>query len=275
MNTYDCAPTLTDSQVLEFCKNGFLLLEGVVPRAINERTTEYLEVEPGMEPTGILKEEWFVENVICNPHVAGAVRSLLGANFHLPVLMSNHRRRCPSPVVGGWHVDGGSLHDGRLHYLQVFYYPQDTPLALGPTELLPGSHFMLNQQRFMAHYGRIRGALSSAAPAGSIFLTVYSIWHRAGTATAHGLRNLLKYFYWRTVPPQRDWVREPDFDFAHANDEIAGPQYGEQFRACRDAAALFLWLCGKSDGYAFQGGQAWPIPARRLSTPFGMPAGLE
>jgi hypothetical protein len=227
-----------------------------------------------MEPTAILQEDWFNEHVICNPQAAGAVRSLLGANFHLPVLMSNHRRRCPAPVVGGWHVDGGSLYGPQLNYLQVFYYPQDTPLELGPTELLPGSHFMRNQQRFMAHYGRIRGAVASAAPAGSIFLTVYSIWHRAGSATAHGLRNLLKYFYWRTVPPQRDWIRDPEFDGATANFEIAGPQYGEQFRACRDASEMFLWLCGKSEGYAFQGGQAWPLPARRIGAPFGLPESL-
>ena len=30
METYDCKPTLNDSEVLEVCKNGFLMLEGVV-----------------------------------------------------------------------------------------------------------------------------------------------------------------------------------------------------------------------------------------------------
>ena len=29
--TFDCTATLTDSQVLEFCKTGYLLLESVVP----------------------------------------------------------------------------------------------------------------------------------------------------------------------------------------------------------------------------------------------------
>ena len=28
-----------------------------------------------------------------------------------------------------------------------------------------------------------------------------------------GVRNLLKYQYWRTVEPERDWIIEPDFDF--------------------------------------------------------------
>ena len=34
MRTYDCKPTLTDRQVLEFCKRGFLMLEGVVPELV-------------------------------------------------------------------------------------------------------------------------------------------------------------------------------------------------------------------------------------------------
>ena len=35
MKTRRCEPTLTDTQVLKFCRNGFLLLEGVVPDETN------------------------------------------------------------------------------------------------------------------------------------------------------------------------------------------------------------------------------------------------
>jgi hypothetical protein len=64
----------------------------------------------------------------------------------------------------------------------------------------------------MAQYGQIRGTYYAAAPAGSVFLTVYSVWHRRSASTASGLRNLLKYNYWRTSPPQRSWLEEPGFD---------------------------------------------------------------
>lgn len=86
--TYDCAPTLTDNQVLEFCQQGFLMLEGVVPDEVNRRTFAYLEENTYYEPAEILKEDWFVNNVIGNPQAAGAVRSLLGKNFGLPIMMS-------------------------------------------------------------------------------------------------------------------------------------------------------------------------------------------
>ena len=35
--TYDCKPTLTDSEILEFCKAGFIKLDGVVPKWVNDK----------------------------------------------------------------------------------------------------------------------------------------------------------------------------------------------------------------------------------------------
>src|SRR5689334_15461573 len=109
MRTYDCEPALNDRQVLEFCKNGFLMLEAAVPEEINRKTVAYLDGDPSLEPTGILEEEWFLRHVILNPQAAGVVRSLLGRDFGLPILMSNHRARGPLPAQG-WHRDGGSRY---------------------------------------------------------------------------------------------------------------------------------------------------------------------
>ena len=103
--TYDCEPTLTDSQVLAFCKEGFLLLPGVVPERVNQQCMDYLngygrsrsliagaEVPSG-EPSEILLEEWFVDGVITAPVVAGAVRSRFRSSIS---------RHCPrmSAAVG-------------------------------------------------------------------------------------------------------------------------------------------------------------------------------
>jgi len=272
--TYDCPPTLTDTQVLEFCKNGFLMLEGVVPDEINRRTLEYINANPVAEPSAILCEPWFMDNVMCNPQAAGAVRCLLGRDFGLPILMSNHRVKTPVPAQD-WHRDGGSQFSYDLNYLQVFYYPEACTVEMGPTELLPGSHFLFSHSTYMGHYGAIRGSYRAAAPAGSIFITIYQIWHRRSASTVAGLRNLLKYNYFRTTAPQRDWIREPNFDFATADYALHGaPTFRQQFRDCNDSARLFLWLCGQSEQYHVVGGQSWPVPANRLDVPFGTPEGL-
>ena len=274
LKTYDCEPTLTDSQVVEFCQNGYLLLEGVVDDEVNRRTMQYCDQYPDGEPSAILKEDWFAEGVIANPAAAGAVRSLLGADFHLPVLMSNHRLKCPETIIGGWHVDGNFHYTPELNFLQVFYYPQDTPIEMGPTQVLPGSHLIRNKSKFMGHLDSIRGIVSTAAPAGSIFLTIYHIWHRRGHSTAAGIRNLLKYFYWRTTPPKRDWVIEADFDFATAEYGTPVAGYVEQFRDTVKIAEMFLWLCGRHESFRNLGGQSWPLPADRNDTPYGFPSGL-
>ena len=286
--TYNCEPTLTDRQVLEFCKTGYAMFEGVVPDEINRKVMEYCDQYPVPEPRGILQADWFVEHVIVNPIVAGALRSLLGANLHLPIKMANHRIECPMmaekeaqefPVMSGvWHVDGNYRYTPELNFLQVFYYPQDTPLELGPTQIVPGSHLIRNKGKFMFHLDGIRGAIPTAAPAGSIFITVYHIWHRRGPSTASGIRNLLKYFYWRTTPPKRDWIIEPEFDFASA-DYAGGPAgnygYVELFRDVIKVAEMFLWLCGHHESFQNLGGQSWPLTADRNDAPYGFPDGLS
>ncbi len=256
---YDCEPTLTDQQVIDFCKNGFAMLKAVVPDEVNRRTTEFLDRHSQMGPVEILDEEWFVDNVIKNAQAAGAVRSLLGEDFALPMHMSNHRVQCPLAMSGGWHRDGGAVDPPRLESLQVFYYPQDTPAELGPTEVLPSSHLLRIKRRYMTQYGSIRQAVQTVAPAGSIFITHYSIWHRATSSTASGIRNLLKYNYRRTAAPRRDWVADPQCDFTKI-DFSTGRQMPEKWHDTVRVARMFLWLCGREE-FEFEGGQAWPITA--------------
>ena len=159
---YDCEPTLTDQQVIEFCKNGFMMLEAVVPDDINRRTPEFVDRNADLSPltatigAEIMDEAWFVDHIIKNQQAAGAVRSLLGKDFISPMIMSNHRVECPHATSGGWHRDGGAVDSPRLDSLQVFYYPQDTPAELGPTEVLPTSHFLRIKRRYMTQYGSIR-----------------------------------------------------------------------------------------------------------------------
>lgn len=279
--TCDCEQTLTDRDVIDFCRNGYLVLEGVVPDAINRKVIQYLdEVDDSLEPSPLMGQEWFVEGVLKNPQAAGAVRSLLGRDFTLPVVLCNHRGTMPS-AAQGWHRDGGSIHTHELDYLQVFYYPQDCPLDFGPTEVLPGSHFMRLKANMMANFGQIEGAVRAAAPAGSIFLTVYSIWHRRSASTARAtpenpFRNLLKYNYWRTAPPQRDWKTDPGFDFSTVNFNPPNAPF-EQFQGGIAAARMFCWLSGLEDQYRKMGGQGWPVvpTVRDGVEQMGLPVGLR
>ena len=144
--TYDCEPTLNDQQVFEFCRKGYLALEGVVEDEVNHRMMDFVDEHPEHQPLELLTEDWFVDGVFKNPQAAGAVRSLLGKNFKLPQTLCNHRAQCPAPPQG-WHRDGGSIYTPRLDYLQVFYYPQDTSKEAGPHRSHPRLPLRANQSQ--------------------------------------------------------------------------------------------------------------------------------
>ncbi len=268
LKSYDCEPTLTDRQVIHFCRDGYCKLEAAVPRDVTDRVLDFFEQNPDHHnnATPLMAEDWFVEGVVLNHDAVGAVRSLLGANFGLPQLMSNHAGKCPDLETLGWHVDGGNMHTFAVNYLQVFCLPQDTTVEMGPTQILPGSHTLLGQSALVSRYGAIRGAIHCTGPAGTIYITCYPIWHRRYKATSGpGFRHLLKYNYFRNSPPKRDWVIEPDFEPVKGavefnSLEAGGLPYRRNFLDSYDAARMYMWLCGLEHEFKYIGGIAWPGP---------------
>jgi hypothetical protein len=259
------APTLSDGEVLEFCKTGILQLEAVIPESTNEWIAEFVDREVDRDPlvtaqNDLLAEERFMAEVVLNPEVAGVTRSLLGERFHLPDWLVNHRLAGPI-TARPWHIDAGSKFERNLQLLQIFYYPKDATPEMGPTLFLPGSHLIPIAREELEHFGHLAGQLMTTAPAGSVFFTAYSIWHRQPRKRADGVRNLLKWDCWRTVPPQRDWILEEDFDFARADYAFENEYFADSTRRWQSVprvAELFLWVCGREADFHHQGGASWP-----------------
>ena len=272
--TYDCSPTLDDNGVLEFCKKGFLTLEAVVDDETNRRTNEYAEEHSGLEPNELLDQEWFLNGVIKNEYAAGAIRSLLGKDFGLPILISNQRTQTPMPAQE-WHVDGNHKFGPQLEYLQVFYLPQECSREMGPTEIIPGSHFLFSHMDAMRQIGRVRGSYHASAPAGSIVITHYGVWHRRSESSAQSIRNNLKYSYWRRSAPARDWRIDSNFDVETADYTSPEPTYRKQHRPEHDTAEMYLWLRGEHDKFQVIGGQGWPLTGHGNDSPYGIPQGIQ
>ena len=259
------APTLTDSEVLEFCKTGMLKLEAVIPESTNEWVARFVDKEVDRDPlvavqNNLLAEERFVREVLLHPEVAGVTRSLLGERFQLPDWLANHRLEGPK-AERPWHVDAGSKFERTLKMLQIFYYPKDATTEMGPTLFLPGSHLVPIAREELEHFGHLAGQLMTESPAGSVFFTAYSIWHRQPRKRADGVRNLLKWDCWRTVPPQRDWILDEGFDLARADYQFESEYFADATRIWQSVprvAELFLWLCGREEDFHHQGGASWP-----------------
>jgi hypothetical protein len=258
----DIKPTMTDQAVLDFCKTGIHIVEEVIPEATNRWVTDYLNQE-GATPNELVRDKRYIEEVLLHPEVAGAARSLLGENFQLPDWMANHRLVGPMPAKQ-WHVDGGSGFERLCNLLQVFYIPQSNTKEMGPTLFLPGSHIVPIAREELDHFGHLAGQAATVAPAGSVFFTAYSIWHRQSEKIDQSTRNLLKWEFWRTVPPKRDWVVAPDFDFAGADYSYTNPYFSgatRKWQSVLRVAEMFYWLCGKKDEYNVVGGSGWPFSA--------------
>ncbi len=252
-------PTLTDDDVLQFCKTGFLVLEGVIPDSTNEWVFDYLDREDAPQ-SALVKDERFIAEVFLHPRVAGVARSLLGENFALPEKMASHRLVGPKKV-GQWHMDGGAQFERTCTHLHVFYIPQDNTKEMGPTYFLPGSHLVPITREELQHFGHLAGQVQSNGPAGTVFFAHQSIWHRQAVKTDQSVRNLLKWNFWRTVPPVRDWIMDPDFDFGRVDfsldsEYFAGP--ARKWQSVPRVAEMFTWMCGKSDNFRWFGGSGWP-----------------
>jgi len=252
-------PTLTDEDVLDFCKTGFLMLEGVIPASTNRWVFAYLDQE-GADPLQLVKNECFIEEVLLHPAVTGVIRSLLGAHFQLPEGMGNHRLEGPVDA-NYWHIDGGSNFERTCELLQVFYIPQTNTPEMGPTLFLPGSHLVPVAREDLERFGDLAGQTMTDAPAGSVFFTAYSLWHRQSRKIDQSTRNRLKFAYWRTEQPERDWIADPQFDFAGAdytftNDYFYGA--ARKWQSAPRVAEMFYWMCGKADEFHLVGGAGWP-----------------
>ena len=90
--THHCEPTLTDTQMLEFCRTGYIYLKGVVDDETNQRTMERCEGDEHYAPTGILEEDWFIENVILNPDAVDESASIVAVHSHsMSLVYEKHR----------------------------------------------------------------------------------------------------------------------------------------------------------------------------------------
>ena len=171
---------------------------------------------------------------------------MLGANIGLPVVNAHHGGSQPVQPAQGWHQDADAVFGPALNYLEVFYYPQDTPRVCGPTAVMPGSHIGSRGAPPDDEHGVV-----CACPAGTLVLHHQSIQHRRHEITVSMPRHMLKFNYWRSTAPRRDWATEPGFDPATAF-------YGGHGVAKFVASSLF-WLWGRAPAeYRLIGGQAWP-----------------
>ena len=100
----------------------------------------------------------------------------------------------------GWHQDGHSRAGrSRWHTFRaanLFYFPHDTPVVMGPTRLLAGSHLYAN-----LHGVQPQQAFMRDIPAGSVILADFDLGHAGTPNHTADSRYMLKFVALRQRKP--------------------------------------------------------------------------
>ena len=211
------AKLLNDEQVREFIANGFLRLTPDVSPALHQNIEATLR-------RAVEEEAWYGNNILARvpsmhevlncPVVRGAVESIAGPDYYLHPHRAVHSStpaedvdpaltaETNAPPMGkgsragsGWHQDAQSpLSRARHHlprYLIGFYFPHDTPLAMGPTRIQAGSHLYANPVA-------PSGVVFDDVPAGTFFLLHFDMVHAGFPNSTDRTRYMVKFVFART-----------------------------------------------------------------------------
>jgi len=267
---------LTDEQMISFIINGYVLIQPDLRPGLNEEVCRQFD-ENGLPPVDLENDPYFeslprlapgVDEVFAHPAVEGAMISLLGAR------RQNFGWYCHATVPGtggvGWHQDDVNVRHHQVRRLTLMYYPQDVTADMGPTYVVPSTHFWNTPTDRMANYGNFRNQVALTVPAGTIAFTHYDLWHSASFNSSDRVRYMVKLYTDRLEEPtQPTWNHDPergDFlarnRFHHENPGLASGTEHYKERYLRWMAWQHLkGEMGHSDGrmLAVPGGNAVPV----------------
>jgi len=231
---------LTDDQVLSFINYGYHLVEPDFAPGFNEAVLQELrqiKQDPG---NAILEAVPQLQEVYNHPMVRGALISLLGADMTM-----NGHRHCHTNLPGsqsqGWHQDGTNVRHHQVWTVLAMYYPQDVPPEMGPTAVVPGTHFRNAPTDRMVNYANLKGQVFLTVKAGTVAITHYDLWHAATLNRTEQARYMLKFLFdRRSAPTTPSWNHDP----------IEGPVI---------ATSRFSEMIGPSGGYSSDYYKEWEL----------------
>ena len=238
---------LTDAQMRDFIVNGHLTIQTDLPRSFHEtiyRKTQELTAKEGNLGNNILPRVPELQAVFEEPTVRGAFTSILGENYAMHSHRHPHQNR-PHSDGQGFHKDSyWGYHKVRHHcprWAMAFYYPQDSPLEIGPSAILPGTQYY--NTRITENND---GELALSGEAGTLTIIHFDLWHRAMANLTDKTRYMMKFQFVRMDAPQKpEWnVTDPHWKLGDV--DSATPTHQGPWRH------VWNWMAGESNGHSTQ-----------------------
>lgn len=226
------ARLLDDAQMRAFIKDGYITLQTELPAEFHTNTYRHIEEvfdAEGNPGNNILPRIPAIQRVLRDSAIHGALASILGPSYYL-----HPHRHChfnpPGSEGQNMHKDSWSKRHHRVRWAMAFYYPQDTPVELGPTGIVPGS-----QYHNAAPGADLPGEVPLTGDAGTVVLVHYDLWHRAMPNSSDQKRYMVKFLFTRLDEPE-----VPNWDAADAH----WPQDGDPRRSMWQS--LWDWHRGQT-----------------------------
>ncbi|MEI6430562.1 MAG: HEAT repeat domain-containing protein [bacterium] len=201
-----------DEKMRDFIVNGYCVLRVDFPdefhQGIFEKTKKIL-AEEGNPGNNILPRIPEAQKVFDHPVVQGALTSILGPNHVMHVHRFAHSNG-PGGNGGGWHKDSywghSRVRDHHPRWVMAMYYPQETPVEIGPTGTIPGSQYFESRVATLplgedAKYDPDGIGLPGAGEAGTVILIHFDLWHRAFPNHTDKERYMFKFQFTRLEEP--------------------------------------------------------------------------
>ena len=218
---------LDDDQVISFIIQGYLLLEPEYSPGLNETVCEQLNATGGApvnlrdDPHGqaLLRQAPALHDIFGHPEVEGAAISLLGNGYEV-YERYNHMLK-PGWGGMGWHQDDVNIRHHQVRRLMFLYYPQDVTPDMGPTFIVPGTHFRNMPTDRMQTYGNIRHQVALTVKAGTVAVVHYDLWHSASHNSSDKIRYMIKLYLDRKGEPSgANWNHDPAKAHGHARNRF-------------------------------------------------------
>ncbi len=250
------AQLLTDEQVRTFITDGYMQLNCGVSAEVNEciyNKLQYILHQEGNPGNNILAAVPEMYQVLNSPAIKGALASLLGPDYVLHPHRFVHNiepaeRDEEGVHIGkgsasfvGWHQDSHSPlarpRHHNLRYAMLLYYPQDTPIEMGPTQVIPATQY----NGGIADEDKARG-FQAPGPAGTCTIVHFDIVHGGSMNLADRTRHMAKFVFAR--------VSEPTAPSWNCTED--GWHAPENHRAPADLSGVWEnqwnWMVGKPEG---------------------------
>ena len=237
---------LTDDQMRHFIVNGYIIVKANLPASFHDFIYEQTEImfeKEGNPGNNLLPRIPEIQAGFDDKQVIGGLTSVLGEDYYMQPHRHAHFNQ-PKSEGQRMHQDSGKEWAHHTRRLLVFYYPQDTPVELGPTAIIPGSHYYNTPDG-----ATVNNEFPVCGKAGTVAIVNYDLWHRAMPNRTEVNRYMMKFLFARMSEPRSPSWNNEQTEW-NQSEAIGNGTHHKMFQHVWD------WHYGKTNGNTPTNGQS-------------------